>query len=124
MNTYFFTDNDGFLTYTVSTPHAPADGTLLDFVIPNTPRGFFKFHVATRQWQPFRPFPSSPSEEAWAIARYQRNLLMAASDWTDTASAPARFGQELHQQWLTYRQALRDITRQADPFALVWPVAP
>ena len=120
MNSYFFTDADGFLTYTVFTPHAPEGGTLLDFVVPDTPRGFFKFHVATRQWQKYSPFTTSPSEEAWAGVRYRRNRLIAASDWTQLPDVAA----VTQNAWTTYRQALRDITLQTDPFAIVWPVAP
>ena len=65
-----------------------------------------------------------PDEAQWVVVRRTRNRLLLDSDWTDTASAPARLGQALHQPWLTYRQALRDITLQTDPFAVVWPVAP
>lgn len=28
------------------------------------------------------------------------------------------------QQWASYRQALRDITTQSDPFNIQWPVPP
>jgi hypothetical protein len=28
------------------------------------------------------------------------------------------------EAWATYRQALRDITTQTDPFELNWPVTP
>ena len=28
------------------------------------------------------------------------------------------------QQWQAYRQALRDITEQPDPFNIVWPETP
>lgn len=62
--------------------------------------------------------------EAWATVRTQRNQLLAASDWTDTFSAPARLGQTLYGSWQTYRQALRDVTQQPDPFNITWPQAP
>jgi len=73
---------------------------------------------ARKQWV------NPPDEAQWVMVRRTRNRLLLDSDWTDTASAPARLGQALHQPWLTYRQALRDITLQADPFAIAWPVAP
>lgn len=60
----------------------------------------------------------------WELVRLERNGLLAASDWTDTASAPARLGEELYGAWQTYRQALRDVTTQADPANIIWPVAP
>ena len=65
-----------------------------------------------------------PAEEAWRVVREMRNARLAACDWTDTLSAPGRLGAEVYAAWQAYRQALRDVTGQADPFALVWPVAP
>lgn len=64
------------------------------------------------------------TDSLWQIVRIQRNGLLAACDWTDTASAPARLGEELYGAWQTYRQALRDITTQTDPAHITWPVAP
>jgi hypothetical protein len=50
-------------------------------------------------------FPSAdPTDDEWSIAmRYQRDRLLAASDWTQVADAPVD-----RQAWATYRQALRD----------------
>lgn len=57
--------------------------------------------------------------------RKTRNSLLQESDWTDTASAPARLGQEIYNQWQTYRQGLRDVTTQAGyPFNIIWPTPP
>ncbi|NCX82346.1 MAG: hypothetical protein EBX42_12230 [Betaproteobacteria bacterium] len=53
--------------------------------------------------------------------RCERNEKLTACDWTDTFSARARLGEERFTAWQTYRQALRDITLQEDPYALVWP---
>ncbi|MGG4054103.1 phage tail assembly chaperone [Delftia tsuruhatensis] len=33
-------------------------------------------------------------------------------------------GEPMPAPWLAYRQALRDITDQPDPLAIVWPTAP
>lgn len=60
----------------------------------------------------------------WAEVIERRNGLLAESDWTDTASAPTRLGAQLYGRWQTYRQALRDLTQQADPFKITWPTAP
>jgi len=58
------------------------------------------------------------------IKRKRLELLMS-SDWTDTFSAKARLGDQLYQNWQTYRQALRDITAQSGyPLDVVWPTAP
>ena len=54
-----------------------------------------------------------------------RRELLQASDWTDTVSAQTRLGDLLYQAWQDYRQALRDITLQANyPTDVIWPIAP
>lgn len=47
------------------------------------------------------------------------NAKLAACDWTQLPDAPID-----RQVWADYRQALRDITLQTDPFAIVWPQEP
>ena len=53
----------------------------------------------------------------WTAIRQQRNRLLAESDWTQLADSPAD-----KDKWAVYRQELRDITIQEDPFSIVWPV--
>ena len=53
----------------------------------------------------------------WAVIRQQRNRLLAESDWTQLADSPAD-----KDKWALYRQELRDITTQQDPFSIIWPV--
>lgn len=67
---------------------------------------------------------SETIQQQWGLIRRKRSALLAQSDWTDTASAPARLGQTVYDAWQSYRQALRDITLQSDPFQLNWPIAP
>jgi hypothetical protein len=52
----------------------------------------------------------------WNVIRAERNKLLAYCDWTQLPDASADAA-----AWATYRQALRDITEQANPFAIVWP---
>lgn len=54
--------------------------------------------------------------------RDRRNKLLAACDWTQLPDSP--LSNVAAAAWAEYRQALRDITDQADPFAIEWPVAP
>ena len=62
---------------------------------------------------------------AMARAKNIRNGLLASSDWTDTASAPARLGETKYNEWQVYRQALRDVPEQPGfPLNIVWPVPP
>jgi hypothetical protein len=80
-----------------------------------------RLDVASGQLQHVGPDPA----EAARAARSDRDRLLAACDWTDTASAPARLGAELYAQWQAYRQALRDITHQPGwPAAVQWPAPP
>ena len=55
----------------------------------------------------------------WEQIRAERNAKLSASDWTQLPDAPVDA-----EAWAEYRQALRDITDAADPFAVVWPSAP
>lgn len=78
------------------------------------------WNIKTNKWDA----PEIPVEQKVAETRYKRTQLMAACDWTDTLSAKTRLGDAAYEAWQTYRQSLRDITLQADPFNIVWPVAP
>lgn len=52
--------------------------------------------------------------------RTQRNIKLAACDWTQVIDAPVD-----QVAWSTYRQALRDIPQQAGfPQTVVWPTQP
>lgn len=55
----------------------------------------------------------------WAVVRGERNSRLAACDWTQLPDAPVDAA-----AWATYRQELRDITDQPDPFNIVWPQEP
>ena len=52
----------------------------------------------------------------WQVIRTQRNQMLKDTDWTQVADAPVD-----QAVWATYRQALRDITTQDDPFKITWP---
>jgi hypothetical protein len=68
------------------------------------------------------PAPLPTAEEEWGRVRKVRNSRLAASDWTQLPDVP--LSQELREQWNVYRQALRDVTLQPDPFNIVWPTPP
>jgi hypothetical protein len=58
----------------------------------------------------------------WEKVRKQRNELLGESDWTQLADCqlePAKV-----QEWAVYRQQLRDITEQPDPFDIWFPAEP
>jgi len=60
--------------------------------------------------------------KCWARIRSERARLVFESDWTQLADVALTAAQKA--AWATYRQALRDITTQADPLNITWPVKP
>ena len=62
------------------------------------------------------------TESQWAKIRSQRDTLLQSCDWTQLPDVP--FVEQARQEWATYRQALRDVTNQTDPYNIVWPVTP
>lgn len=55
----------------------------------------------------------------WSDIRSERNRRLQESDWTQLQDSPAD-----KPAWATYRQELRDVTQQIDPFNIVWPTQP
>jgi len=62
------------------------------------------------------------TDNQWINVRQTRDNLLLKSDWTQLSDAPLTAEQK--STWAAYRQALRDITTQTDPFNISWPVAP
>lgn len=60
--------------------------------------------------------------EQWKVIRSERDGKLFSCDWTQLDDVPLTAEQV--QQWRTYRQALRDITTQPDPFNITWPTPP
>lgn len=81
--------------------------------------------VWVQQW---RVEPASAAEiaartqEQWRVVRYERTARLAACDWTQLPDCP--LSNVKQTEWANYRQALRDLTTQTNPFAIVWPVEP
>ena len=61
-------------------------------------------------------------EIKWSEVRSTRNTLLAESDWTQFQDSPIT-GSSL-TDWQTYRQSLRDVTNQSDPYNITWPTKP
>ena len=124
MKTYAFTDASGMVTHTVMSPIEQPGGVEVDFDMGGSPGPRHRFHLQSRQWVDTSTAEQRHQDAAQPILEKRRALLQE-SDWTDTASAPARLGSGLYLQWQTYRQALRDITAQAGyPFEVAWPTPP
>ena len=54
------------------------------------------------------------------MMRSSVDALLAQSDWTQLPDVHLA----TKETWAIYRQALRDVPEQSDPFNIVWPVAP
>lgn len=73
---------------------------------------------ATAWAPPPAPIFEEPTQEE--IVRFERNSLLKDTDWMvlSDSSQPS-------QEWLDYRQALRDIPQQEGfPSNVVWPIKP
>jgi hypothetical protein len=60
------------------------------------------------------------TKERTAAVRLERDARLRASDFTQLGDAPVTN----KQAWAAYRKALRDMTKNLDPFNPVWPELP
>ena len=58
------------------------------------------------------------TNQQWVNVRSERDLKLQDTDWRASSDLT------LSDDWKTYRQALRDITTQSDPFNITWPTKP
>jgi hypothetical protein len=56
----------------------------------------------------------------WSEIRELRNQLLSECDWTQLGDVT----ESIKTTYQSYRQDLRDITNQSDPFSIVWPEKP
>ena len=61
------------------------------------------------------------TDTQWASVRSQQKELLYKSDWTCSVTD---YEVPNKSEWVQYRQALRDVTLQSDPFEIVWPEKP
>lgn len=61
-------------------------------------------------------------EAQWNVIRNERNKMITDTDWWVTKAIET--GAPISANQSAYRQALRDITEQADPFNITWPEKP
>ena len=83
--------------------------------LPVKPNEYCVFNYDTKQWVDPRT-----DETQWRVVRSERKQRLVACDWTQLSDIPA----ETKTLWEPYRQALRDVTNQPDPFNIVWPTPP
>ena len=56
--------------------------------------------------------------EEWKTVRKTRDELLAKTDWRASSDLT------LSDDWKNYRQALRDVPTQSDPYNIAWPTEP
>ena len=85
--------------------------------MPAAPTEYHQFNYTSKQWED----PRTTATE-WAQVRFKRGELLSDTDWVVTKAV--ELGTPVPADWKAYRHALRDITTQTDPFAVVWPTRP
>ncbi len=58
------------------------------------------------------------TNQQWASIRLERDRKLQSTDWRASSDLT------LSDAWKTYRQALRDIPTQSDPYNITWPTEP
>lgn len=58
----------------------------------------------------------------WESVRTERNKLLQDTDWI--AIKAYELNETMSNGWKEYRQSLRDVTNQSDPFNIEWPAKP
>ena len=61
---------------------------------------------------------TSLTNQQWVNVRSERDLKLQETDWRASSDLT------LSDTWKTYRQALRDVPTQSDPFNITWPTKP
>lgn len=79
----------------------------------------------TQVWDVRDMIPAEKDEaiaQQWKNVIAERNYKLQQCDWTQLPDV--QLTPEQVAEWRVYRQELRDITNQTDPFNIVWPVPP
>lgn len=115
-----FTAPDGFAEVQTSPQPTPDPNMNIAEVAPSLVNG-----VWTQVWSQVAASPeqlTARTNRFWAMVRKKRDELLRGCDWTVSISdSPLTADQTA--AWVTYRQALRDITSQPME-TLVWPTPP
>ena len=69
-----------------------------------------------------KPTEADVLNRQWQGIRSERDDLLAKTDWVVTRASETGVAET--DAWKTYRQALRDITTQSNPWDITWPTKP
>lgn len=114
----FLTHDDAGI---VTGPGYTPDGTIPAHGIECTPEQALAWQGSTVVDGAIVAPPPPTTDQLAATARAERNARLTASDWSQGRDVP----DSVASKWTQYRQALRDLTKQAGfPESITWPVAP
>jgi hypothetical protein len=95
-------------------------GETATFLDAPPPEGMNCYKKGRFSYQDFRP-PEEQRAIAEGVVRQERNRRLNESDWRLSPDAPVAD----KAAWVAYRQALRDVPKQAGfPFDVAWPEEP
>ena len=78
--------------------------------------------VTTTKAQHEETFMAARNATQWTAIRSDRDNRLKDTDWVSIRAADT--ATPMSAEWAAYRQALRDITTQSDPFNITWPTKP
>ena len=78
--------------------------------------------VTTTKAQHEEAFMAARNATQWTAIRSDRDNRLKDTDWVSIRAADT--ATPMSAEWAAYRQALRDITTQSDPFSITWPIKP
>ena len=82
----------------------------------NLPYRYFK---EVHEWTE-EQFLEAYKPDMWGEIREIRDTLLTETDWVSGDDVPTGH----KTKWQAYRQALRDVTNQSDPYNITWPTEP
>jgi len=117
--------NNGYVSQVMESTFIP-DETWIEFNDWNNYKVLQKnstdlFHYETLTWVQADEITCASFAITDILSKRKQELFN--SDWTQIPNSPLTADQQT--AWATYRQALRDITKQSGyPFNIIWPSAP
>lgn len=111
--------------YAQKPEYPPQDFKVVYEGTPVWTRDDIRGEYVTQVWDVRDMTPAEKDEaiaQQWNVVIAERNYKLQQSDWTQLPDVPLT--PEQVSEWRVYRQQLRDITGQSDPFNIVWPTPP
>ena len=109
--------------FCVVEPNTPPSASEYQSITEITPVRSGSVYVQTYSIQDLSQVEIQEVDNArWGMVRKKRDDLLLESDWVVLPHSPIT-GSNLNE-WIQYRQDLRDVTNQSNPFEITWPTKP